>query len=236
MPPNLTHLRVILLGGSSHAGKSTVAQTLAAQLGWTCLSTDKLAKHPGRPWRAAPKAVPGHVATHYLTLTPPQLIEDVMRHYERTVWPMVETLVTAHASGAAPERLVLEGSAILPHRVAANAWDCVGAVWLTGGDELFAQRIRDASAYAHRSATERQMIDAFLERTLRFNALTTAAVRQHGLSAVEVRPGVQVEETAATCLAVLAQQDARCVRGVAAREGKSTSSHAPEICVPSRPK
>ncbi len=39
----------ILIGGTSHAGKSTLAQSLAAKLGWNYLSTDKLARHPGKP-------------------------------------------------------------------------------------------------------------------------------------------------------------------------------------------
>ncbi|MEK1850498.1 MAG: hypothetical protein AAAC48_01095 [Phyllobacterium sp.] len=45
-----TNLRVILIGGSSNVGKSTVADALAEKLGRCCVSTDSLAKHPGRPW------------------------------------------------------------------------------------------------------------------------------------------------------------------------------------------
>lgn len=44
-------MKVILIGGSSHAGKSTVAESLAAKLGWSYLSTDRLAAHPGLPLR-----------------------------------------------------------------------------------------------------------------------------------------------------------------------------------------
>ena len=42
--------RVILIGGSSHTGKSTAAREIAGRLGWSHLSTDSLARHPGRPW------------------------------------------------------------------------------------------------------------------------------------------------------------------------------------------
>ncbi len=38
--------RVILIGGASHAGKSTLAGRLAEQLGWTSRSTDCLANIP----------------------------------------------------------------------------------------------------------------------------------------------------------------------------------------------
>jgi 2-phosphoglycerate kinase len=49
----INETRVILIGGSSHVGKSTLGQSLAAKLGWSYCSTDKLARHPGRPWVGA---------------------------------------------------------------------------------------------------------------------------------------------------------------------------------------
>lgn len=48
MNKSLKQTRVILIGGSSHVGKSTLAQYQAAKLGWNYRSTDKLARHPGR--------------------------------------------------------------------------------------------------------------------------------------------------------------------------------------------
>ena len=44
-------MRVILIGGTSHAGKSTLGLSLAEKLGWDYLATDSLARHPGRPWK-----------------------------------------------------------------------------------------------------------------------------------------------------------------------------------------
>lgn len=38
----------ILIGGSSHVGKSTLSKQLAAALGIELISTDDLARHPGR--------------------------------------------------------------------------------------------------------------------------------------------------------------------------------------------
>lgn len=58
--------KVILIGGALHAGKSTLAKTLALKLGWRYVSTDSLARHPGRPWKPKPNRVPDHVAEHYL--------------------------------------------------------------------------------------------------------------------------------------------------------------------------
>ena len=111
-------LRVILIGGSSHVGKSTLADSLAAKLGWTQISTDKLARHPGRPWQPEPQQVPDHVAEHYLSLSVHELIEDVLHHYKVNVWPQVEAIVTATATDTSKERIIVEGSALWPEFVA----------------------------------------------------------------------------------------------------------------------
>jgi len=109
--------RVFLMGGSSHTGKSTLAQSLAAHLGWSYRSTDKgLAPHPGRPWQVRPEKAK-HVAEHYLSLSADELISDVLRHYRDIVWPLVKGIVTSHATDLSTDRLILEGSAILPELV-----------------------------------------------------------------------------------------------------------------------
>src|SRR5436853_7820845 len=104
---NMPNWRVMLIGGPSHAGKSTLAQALAARLGWRCMSTDRLARYPGRPWGG----VPAHVAEHYRALSPDELIDDVIRHYAR-MWPAIRSVIAAHAGDHSTERLILEGSAI----------------------------------------------------------------------------------------------------------------------------
>lgn len=55
----------ILVGGSSHVGKSTFARTLASTRGWELISTDDLGRHPGRPW----PSVRPQVAEYYASLT-----------------------------------------------------------------------------------------------------------------------------------------------------------------------
>jgi cytidylate kinase len=60
----LGEYRLLLIGGSSHLGKTTLAQSLASYLGWNYCSTDKLARHPGRPWQVNSKEIPQHVAAY----------------------------------------------------------------------------------------------------------------------------------------------------------------------------
>ena len=108
--------RVLLVGGTSNVGKSTLSLVLARRLGFEYLSTDRMARHPGRPWPTPDHPVPEHVVDHYTSRTPDQLVTSLLDHYAR-LWPRVEELITAHA--AAGTGLVLEGSGLWPTYVAA---------------------------------------------------------------------------------------------------------------------
>ena len=203
--------KVILIGGTSHAGKSSLARALAGRLGYEALSTDQLARHPGRPWRHG-DAVPPHVVEHYSTLAPEALIASVMQHYEG-MWPMVRELVVrraadTQATGTQATGLVLEGSALLPDRVAELGREDVAAFWLTADEALLAARMRTESRYDEADANGRALIDAFLERTRRYQRLTNEAVLRLGLPQLEVHPGEPIEAIADRALALM-----KCERG-----------------------
>ena len=221
-------LRVILIGGSSHVGKSTLAAALAAKLGWAQISTDKLARHPGRPWQPAQQQVPDHVAEHYLSLSVCALLEDVLHHYKVNVWPQVEAIVAATATAgwrasrpppcegkpshlgaaedrfqtASKERIIVEGSALWPEFAATLDVANLAAIWLTASDAVFEQRICAASQYRTKSQREKKMVDKFLARTLLYNAQMMDAVRQHGLVSVDVS-AASVDELTQRCLSLL---------------------------------
>ena len=180
-------MKVILIGGSSHVGKSTIATSLAAKLGWTHVSTDSLARHPGRPWKSAPDKVPDDVAEHYLCLSVDELIADVIHHYRVNVWPKVESIIASHSDNTSTNGVVLEGSALWPEFASNLDFDKIGAVWLTTSDEVFRQRIRAESRYCSKSARERRMIDKFLERTIAYNALMVETVNRHTFTLLEVQ-------------------------------------------------
>ncbi len=194
--------KVILIGGSSHVGKSTLAKSLAAKLGRTHISTDSLARHPGRPWRSPTETVPDHVAKHYLHIPADQLFEDVLRHYRTNVLPKVEAIVASHLNKPSASRLILEGSALWPGFAASLDCQKVAALWLTASREVFRQRIHDASRYYSRSPIERKMVDKFLERTLIYDAKMTEVVRRHNFILVDVS-NHDVAELTNTCQAKL---------------------------------
>ncbi|MBT2418944.1 AAA family ATPase [Streptomyces sp. ISL-22] len=177
-------VRVVLIGGTSHTGKSTVARALAERLGFGCRSTDKLARHPGRPWRTAEWAPPPHVAEHYATLGVDELIRSVLDHYAR-LWPRIQELITERAAGAGPG-LVLEGSALWPDRVAGlTSVPHTRAVWLTADDAVLRERMRSSARYEDATGRERYLVDKFLARAERFQTLMTQAVDAHGLARVD---------------------------------------------------
>lgn len=177
--------RAILIGGSSHSGKSTLAAALGAEPGWTDISTDSLARHPGRPWRVGEREVKPHVAAHYRDLSVDELITDVLCHY-KTMWPDIETLITSHTLDKSKPRLVLEGSALWPEQVATLESTGVNALWLTASDDLFVARIKADSGFGHASSEERVLIEKFLARTLRYNNEMMQVVERLGLAVLSV--------------------------------------------------
>ncbi|MFJ5890595.1 AAA family ATPase [Streptomyces californicus] len=196
-------VRVVLIGGTSNTGKSTVAGRLAERLGFEHRSTDGLARHPGRPWRTPEHEVPPHVAEHYATSTPDELLASVLAHYER-LWPRIEGLITDRARPGAAG-LVLEGSALLPERVVRLTVPRTAAVWLTADDAVLRDRVRTAGRYARASEEERLLMDRFLARTHRFQTRTVEAVESLGLARLDVGGGRTVEELADAVMATAAR-------------------------------
>ncbi|MCK7625290.1 hypothetical protein MUU72_19630 [Streptomyces sp. RS10V-4] len=202
----MREVRVVLIGGTSNVGKSTLGQVLAERLGFAYRSTDKLARHPGRPWRTPEREVPAHVAEHYAALPLDELIASVLDHYAR-LWPRVEALVTAHATGGAAETgLVLEGSALWPERVAGLTVPHTGAVWLTADPAVVRARVHAAGGYAAATDAERHLMDKFLARTDRYQTLMLSAVRRLGLAHVDTGDGRSPAELADAVLAAVAAQ------------------------------
>ncbi|OIJ69781.1 hypothetical protein WN71_000935 [Streptomyces mangrovisoli] len=201
---------MVLIGGTSNVGKSTVAQVVAERLGFECRSTDLLARHPGRPWRTPEREVPAHVAEHYGSLTTDELITSVLGHYER-LWPRIEELITAHATedrGRTGTGLVLEGSALWPARVAGLRVPRTAAVWLTADDSVVRARIHAGGDYAAATDEERALMDKFLARTERYQTLMVDAIDRLGLDRIDASGGQTAVELADTVLATADAQTA----------------------------
>ncbi|MGW6355686.1 AAA family ATPase [Streptomyces sp. NPDC055092] len=200
-------MRVVLIGGTSNVGKSTVARALAERLGFECLTTDGLARHPGRPWRTPEWEVPAHVAEHYGSLTVDELITSVLAHYDR-LWPRIEELITTHAIEGRGTGLVLEGSALWPVRVARLQVPRTAAVWLTTDDAVVRARVHAAGRYEAATEAERRLMDKFLARTARYQTLMIDAVDRLGMDRIDAGGGRSVAELADSVLAAVDAQNA----------------------------
>lgn len=186
--------RLFLIGGSSHAGKSTLGKAVANYLGCRCISTDSLAKHPGRPWRDPPELPPPHVVEHYRDLALDQMMQSVLAHY-RSMWsPLVLPLIE---SG---ERLVLEGSALLPELVSQLDMQHVRAIWLVAAEGVLERRITAESDYCSRDPDARFLIDKFAQRAVAFNRFVGEEASRLSLQKIEVGRETSVNELLRLCL------------------------------------
>ena len=162
---------IILIGGTSHAGKTMVARALSQKYNFDLYSTDRVAKHPGRPW-TSPKGspVPAHVEEHYSSLDVDDLLLDVLDHYGTNVIPRVRDLVQRCESGLVSGGAVIEGSALWPEFVGDLVRrPSVAAIWLITSPQVLQQRIYAESKYATAGARQKHLIDKFLQRTLAYS-------------------------------------------------------------------
>ncbi len=173
-----SHLLGILIGGTSHVGKSTLAERLAVRLGWNGLSTDKLGRHPGRPWLAMPTPV----AEFYDRLSP-ETIHWFLKVHHENMWPAIRQRIEAESGAGRP--FVLEGAALRPEYIAPLVSDRIFGVLLHADEAFLLQRMRSAAAYEQRTDAERRPIDAFIDRSLRENAEMYGAARKVGLRLVD---------------------------------------------------
>jgi 2-phosphoglycerate kinase len=188
-------VKAILIGGTSHVGKTTVAKRLAERLGWRLLSTDYIARHPGRPWRTDGTDVPEHVIRHFTDLSVEELVADVRRHYQ-SVWPQTLAEIEAHNGS------IIEGSAVLPQLAAQVTPDHAHAFLLTLDADTIGSRIQSASSTDPKAILNAEAISKFTQRAIRFNELVSEEARALGL------PILQADADAPTVAEqILAQLD-----------------------------
>jgi len=190
------NLKVLLIGGASHVGKSTFAKRLADEKGWSYLSTDFLARHPGRPWRHDDSSLPDDVVAYYSKLTAEEQVNSVVKHYRQNVWPIVDAVIRSRLNNSYDPCLVFEGSAILPDKVRAAQYDNVNAVWLTASDEVIRSRIARESQLKSSSLSGKRLIDSFIDRSIIINQIlmdSVSANSQKSLDTGKLALSVELE-------------------------------------------
>lgn len=189
--------KAILIGGTSHTGKSTLARRMGLRLGWAVMPTDTLARHPGRPWPQNGAPVRPHVANHYLTLSTGELIADVQRHYA-SLRPVIESKLAASAGG-----LVVEGSALWPEHVTGPAMSGARSIWLTAGEDFLRKRIFTESGHARADRRQQAMIASFADRTVAFDRLLIECAEAQGQPVLNIETAASPEDALALALECL---------------------------------
>ena len=168
----------ILIGGASCIGKTTLADALGSALGRVVYATDRMGRHPGRPW---PEVRP-HVAEYYAHLSGETIFTLLLHHHE-TMWPGIEALLDRQRrEGAA---CIVEGAAIRPEFTARLRSDDHIAVFLFAPPDVLAARIDQISGYEGMSARDRILVDTFRDRCLRENDAIRAAAEGQPVTLVD---------------------------------------------------
>lgn len=176
MPPSLS---TILIAGTSHVGKSTLAGLLSTMLGWQAISTDSLARHPGRPWPGIPAPV-----EEYYTALSAETIHWFLKVHHQNIWPLIRPMIDSSSHTGNPA--IFEGAALRPEFISPLLGSTVAGLLLHAGNDFLLERMRSHARYEDATAGQRRIMDAFIERSLRENTEMLASAREHHLPIVDV--------------------------------------------------
>lgn len=172
-------LRNLFLLGTSHVGKSTCALALGAAAGMAVMSTDKLGRHPGRPWTG----VPEEVEEFYQNLSDDTIHWFLRAHHENMRSVIQNCITEMHQTSRA---FILEGSALRPEYLSAwNIGDAL-SICLYANDDHLRRRIEAESNRAAHGKPMQIAIDRFIERSLRENEALAEAADRNGVTLFNV--------------------------------------------------
>lgn len=118
--------------------------------------------------------------------------------------PQVEVIVHSHVSDLSTECLILEGSALWPGFVANLVGENgVKAIWLSARDQLFRNRIFNASNFFNVSKDEKHLIQKFLDRTLFYNKFMRKEVERLGFVCIDVESVSTADELSKKCMELI---------------------------------
>lgn len=169
----------LLLLGTSHVGKSTCASKIGKVTSWPVISTDKLGRHPGRPWTGVPDAV----LEFYKTLSDDTIHWFLKVHHENMRTLIGQNIKTAREMG---EGFVLEGSALRPEYLADWRIGNALAVCLHVDSDVLRERILIGSGYSQQSDSIKCAIEKFVERSIRENMDLAESALKHNIQVIDV--------------------------------------------------
>ncbi|WP_375588071.1 AAA family ATPase [Hoeflea alexandrii] len=169
----------ILIGGTSHVGKSTFARMVANAVGGDLISTDDLSRHPGRPW----PTVRAEIAEYYSNLSD-ETIHWFLKVHHENLWPRIAHIIDVHLQAAKP--FVLEGAALRPEYMARIETGVVLPLLLHCSDALLQKRLIEGSRLEDADEATSALIGKFIKRSLRDNDDLLDAARKAQIRCIDV--------------------------------------------------
>ena len=200
--------KVILIGGTPGAGKTTLGSTLAAKLGITSLTIDDLVTAAIAV--TTPETHPGlHVMRkgphyeYYTNSSVDELITDATARHEAT-WPMVKQVIQKYVKRGSG--IVIDGWHLRPSWVNQLDLENVWSGWLVISPVVLEQRERKNVGWLKKSANPEKMFENFMGRSLWYNNLIKEEATTLNMNILPQDGNKSVEEL---CKMVLGNNDVR---------------------------
>ena len=169
----------LLITGTSHVGKSSLATGISKVHDIELLQTDKLGRHPGRPW---PRVKP-FIGEFFGKLSAETVFQFLLIHHQN-MWRYVEPLIQNKMTEG--KGFVFEGCALRPEYIDPLLGESLQAVCLTADDAFITDRIHASSEFETLAAEHQRIVSAFIDRSLRDNALQAEKAAEYGIPCVDV--------------------------------------------------
>jgi 2-phosphoglycerate kinase len=200
--------KVVLIGGAPFTGKTTVACKLAANLGYSNLSTDDIGLGVGavatRKYHPDLFSMAGYdYREYYVEHSLEELICHTVKAH-RTLWPAIEAVIRAHASWGRP--IVIEGWSLYPERVRELELPNLQAIWLIADEELLESRIRQEEEFYRGASDEEKMIRQYLKRSHWYSSRVRSEAQRLDMACIELRVDHSPDEVCEQCLYLFQQR------------------------------
>ncbi len=187
-------ITTVAIAGTSHVVKTSLAHSLADVCKWPVVSTDMLARHPGRPWHDPPE----HVLEYFDKLSDDAVYRFLCAHHKNMA-PMIAAKLSDAKSLKQP--IILEGAALRPELLDGQLDASALCVCLYASPGFLRGRMLNASKYDTKTGKMRRIIDRFITRSLTDNAALLAAAKIAGFQCVDVADRQAVENCRVNVLA-----------------------------------
>ena len=200
----MTETKIVLIGGVSGAGKTTLGRALAKKLDAISLTADDLAlaaravttpeTHPDLHRMNIPNA-----ANYFTDSTVQKLIDDAEAQHE-AVWPAIERVIQVRSKEK--HSMVIDGWFMHPSWVAALDHPNVHSFWLVAERHVLYQREQTLSHMLGKSSDHDRMLHIFLGRSYWYNDLINKEATEYNMNILRQDGTVTLEDL---CTKVISQ-------------------------------